>query len=102
VKNNPLILNGFMAVSPLHGNPLVRQKIKEKSTQREISPHEAERRVFSFMDSHLFQRSIMTHNRFKTKSLLQFHGFIKEGQMKHEAGLDTKVEARVSRSEEFK
>jgi hypothetical protein len=54
VKNNHLISNGFMAASLLHRNPLVRQKIKGNSTQRKISPHEAERGVFSFMDSHSF------------------------------------------------
>jgi len=44
----------------------------------------------------------MKQNRSITKSLLQFHGFIKEDQMKHEAGTNTKMEAGVSRSEEFK
>lgn len=102
MKHNHLISDGFISVSLLHGNPFVREKIRKKSTRRKISPHEAEKRVFSFMDRHLFLGSIMKHNCLITKSLVKFHGFIKEGQMKHEAGLDTKVEAPVSRSEEFK
>jgi hypothetical protein len=37
-----------------------------------------------------------------TKSLFQFHGFMKEDQMKHEAGLHTKMKAGVPKLEEFK
>jgi len=44
----------------------------------------------------------MKQNQLKTKSLLKFHGFIKDDQMKHEAGMHTKMKAGVQKSEGFK
>jgi hypothetical protein len=44
----------------------------------------------------------MKQNYSIAKSLLQFHGFIKGGQMKDEAGTNTKKGADVSKSEGFK
>ena len=101
-KHNQLILNDFITVSLLHENLFVKEKTRKKSARRKISPHEAESRVFSFTDSHQFLRRIMKQNQLKTKSLLKFHGFIKDDQMKHEAGMHTKMKAGVPKSEEFK
>jgi hypothetical protein len=52
VKNNPLISKGFIAASLPHRNPLVSQKVSEKSIPAGDIPHEAESRLFSFMGSH--------------------------------------------------
>jgi hypothetical protein len=54
VKHNQLILNDFIAVSLRHENPFVREKIREKEHPGVRYLHEAESRVFSFMDSHPF------------------------------------------------